>query len=91
MAFGLGGGLIGADVNAQDKNGNIPLHAAAKGTRIDIVKYLVDKGADVARRNKHRQTPYDVATNHIIRQYLLPLQFRVSYPEEVDESGRERE
>jgi hypothetical protein len=44
---------------------------------VDLVKKLVAQGADVARRNAHRQTPYDMATNHVIRQYLLPLQLRV--------------
>jgi hypothetical protein len=68
----------GADLNARDRSGSIPLHYAAKNGRVDMVKYLVENGALVACRNSQQRTPYDVATNHIIRQYLLPLQLRVS-------------
>lgn len=68
----------GVPLQVKDGTGNTPLHYAAKAGRVDLVKYLVSKGADVACRNNHRHTAYDVATNHIIRQYLLPLQLRVS-------------
>lgn len=53
------------------------MHAAAKAGKIALVKHLVGLGADVAHRNSYRQTAYDVATSHIVRQYLLPLQLRV--------------
>lgn len=53
------------------------MHAAAKAGKIELVKHLVGLGADVAHRNSYRQTAYDVATSHIVRQYLLPLQLRV--------------
>lgn len=45
---------------------------------MDIVKHLIGLGANVGQRNAYRQTAYDVATSHIVRQYLLPLQLRVS-------------
>lgn len=44
---------------------------------MDIVKHLIGLGANVGQRNAYRQTAYDVATSHIVRQYLLPLQLRV--------------
>ena len=69
--------IKGADVNSKDRSGNIPLHAAAKAGKMDMVKHLISIGADVARRNNYHQTPYDVSTSHIVRQYLLPLQLRV--------------
>jgi ankyrin repeat protein len=75
----------GAQLQVKDGSGNTPLHYAAKAGKVDLVKYLVSKGADVSSRNSHRHTPYDVATNHIIRQYLLPLQLRVcSRPTNTD-------
>lgn len=43
-----------------------------------MVKMLVGQGAAVEKRNGSRLTAYDVATDHVVRQYLLPLQLRVS-------------
>ncbi len=67
---------MGADMESKDKYGNGLLHAAAKGGKLDTVKFLLGRGADVSRRNTSRQTAYDVAESHIVRQYLLPLQLR---------------
>ena len=39
---------------------------------------LVGQGAAVEKRNGSKLTAYDVATDHVVRQYLLPLQLRVS-------------
>lgn len=38
---------------------------------------MVGKGAFAGKRNNLEQTPYDVSENHIVRQYLLPLQFQI--------------
>jgi len=37
----------GADINASDDDGLSPLHYSAKNGHIGIVKYLINKGADV--------------------------------------------
>lgn len=37
------------------------LHAAAYYGRLEAVKFLIDKNADINARNKHGQTPLDVA------------------------------
>lgn len=42
-----------------------------------MVKMLVGQGVGVEKRNAARLTSYDVATDHVIRQFLLPLQLRV--------------
>jgi ankyrin repeat protein len=34
-------------VNVKDKDGRTPLHWACRGVHLDVVKFLVDKGADV--------------------------------------------
>ena len=39
----------GAIVDASDKSGNTPLHLASS---VDIVKMLIDHGADINRENK---------------------------------------
>ncbi|CAM9697265.1 unnamed protein product, partial [Ectocarpus sp. 12 AP-2014] len=67
---------LGADIITADKAGNTPLHYASKGGHTDMVKMLVGQGAAVEQRNSHRLTAYDVATDHVIRQFLLPLQLK---------------
>ncbi|CAM9950366.1 unnamed protein product, partial [Ectocarpus fasciculatus] len=67
---------LGADIITADKAGNTPLHYASKGGHTDMVKMLVGQGAAVEQRNSHRLTAYDVAKDHDIRQFLLPLQLK---------------
>ena len=66
----------GISVEFLDQHGNSPLHFAAKYGHHDLCKWLVEKGAFAGRKNVSGQTPYDVAQNHVVRQYLLPLQFQ---------------
>ena len=63
-------------MNFLDSSGNTPLHYAAKHGHHDLCKSLVAKGAKPGLRNNVGQTPYDVSENHIVRQFLLPLQFQ---------------
>lgn len=53
------------------------MHYASKGGHTEMVKMLVGQGAAVEQRNGYKQTAYDVATDHVIRQFLLPLQLKV--------------
>lgn len=50
---------FGADVNAIDDTGFAPLHYACRRPAIDIVKYLIDSGAQVhcVSKNKKADTP----------------------------------
>ena len=66
----------GIQVNFADSAGNTPLHYSAKYGHHELCKLLVGKGAFPGARNNVGLTPYDVADNHIVRQYLLPLQFQ---------------
>jgi len=54
-----------ADVNSQDKLGNTPLHDALHNSiqqnPLQLVKYLVDKGAVGNAKNKDNKTPLDLA------------------------------
>lgn len=72
----------GVSVEFLDKSGNTPLHYASKGGYLDLVKYLVDAGASVLRKNNQNQRAYDVAESHVIRQFLLPLQFKAEAEEQ---------
>jgi ankyrin repeat protein len=40
-----------AKVNAQDRNGHLPLHFAIAEGRTDVVTFLISHGADVDMRN----------------------------------------
>ncbi|KAJ1449141.1 hypothetical protein M885DRAFT_536810 [Pelagophyceae sp. CCMP2097] len=67
----------GADVDALDKRaGETPLHRGARNGHVRVCRFLVDRGAAVAKRNSRGQTPYEVATDLNVRQWLLPLQLR---------------
>lgn len=73
----------GVDVNVLCPRDNTPLHFAAAQGHLELVKYLVEKGANPALRNKSGRTPYDLAKRDNIRQYLLPLQFRHEDPKQA--------
>jgi ankyrin repeat protein len=47
----------GSDVKAVDKNGNISLHTAAPLGIIEIVQFLISRGADVNAKNNAGNTP----------------------------------
>lgn len=51
----------GADVNATDKSGGPALHWAVGSGKADVVRLLIDLGADVAAMDGHQQTARDLA------------------------------
>jgi ankyrin repeat protein len=51
----------GSDVNETDDEGITPLHAASEGSYLEIVKLLLEFGADKTRSNKEGFLPYDLA------------------------------
>jgi hypothetical protein len=63
----------GTSIQLPDQTGNVPLHYAAKYGNLDMCRFLIEKGSKTHLRNKQNQTAYDVAENHLVRQYLLPL------------------
>lgn len=68
--------MVGARIDIRDSQGNTVLHYAAKYCHLELCKFLVAQRVPVAARNSNNQTAYDVTDNHVIRQYLLPLQFQ---------------
>ena len=67
---------LGADVNAKDHEGNTALHNAAARGDVEMILYLVSKGADVKAVNREGQTTADMANG--------PVQRTQPYPEAVE-------
>jgi hypothetical protein len=74
----------GVEIDVPDNQGNTPLHFAAKYGHADLCKVLIDRGGSLGRRNKQNQSAYDVADNHVVRQYLLPLVFQTERGGQAD-------
>ncbi len=66
---------LGVDVNAQDKNGLTPLHAAANHRSYEVAELLISQGANVNAQDKNGLTPLHVAANfsahvaHLLMQH----------------------
>jgi ankyrin repeat protein len=56
-----------ADVNARDNEGNTALHNAAARGDVEMIKYLVSKGADVMAVNREGKTTADMANGPVQR------------------------
>lgn len=68
--------MKGVSSEAPDQEGNTPLHYASKYGHLDLCKFFIEQGCSAARKNFKGLTPYEVTENHIVRQYLLPLQLQ---------------
>ncbi|MEP7345248.1 MAG: ankyrin repeat domain-containing protein [Gemmatimonadaceae bacterium] len=58
---------LGADVNARDFNGYTPLHHAAARGDNEMIRYLIEKGADIAAVSRKGQTTADMANGPVQR------------------------
>jgi ankyrin repeat protein len=56
-----------ADVNARDNEGNTAMHNAAARGDVEMIKYLVSKGADVKVVNREGKTTADMANGPVQR------------------------
>lgn len=54
----------GADINAVNKAGRTPLHAAAEHNSPQMALFLLMRGADANIKDKIGQTPMDLAMSH---------------------------
>ena len=67
---------IGADLNAEDHDGSTALHHAAARGDVEMILYLVAKGADPTKVNREGQSTADMANG--------PVQRVEPYPEARD-------
>jgi ankyrin repeat protein len=63
---------LGADVNARDLNAYTPLHHAAARGDNEMIRYLVDHGADVSVVSRRGQTTADMANGPVQRIQPFP-------------------
>jgi ankyrin repeat protein len=61
-----------ADINARDHEGNTALHHAAARGDVEMILYLVSKGADVKAVNREGQTTVDMANGPVQRTQPFP-------------------
>jgi len=59
------------DVNATDSHGGTLLREAAYSNNLDVVKYLVEKGADVNAKDRFEHTPLYLTSNPDVVKYLV--------------------
>lgn len=63
---------LGADVNARDHQGYTPLHNAASRGDNEVIRYLVEMGADVSVVSRYGQTAADMANGPYQRIQPFP-------------------
>ncbi len=55
----------GADLTAQNKNGQTVAHIAASSGRLDILKYLAARGVNLGEKDVYGQTPLTIGPKHL--------------------------
>ncbi len=63
---------LGADVNARDYNGYTPVHHAASRGDNELIRFLVEHGADVTAISRRGQTTVDMANGPVERIQPMP-------------------
>ena len=54
----------GANVTAQNKDGETPLHLASRRGEVAVFPMLVERGANISAQNKDRETPLHLASRY---------------------------
>jgi ankyrin repeat protein len=78
----------GAELDAKDDRGWVPLHAAAERGRREAVEFLLDKGADVKATDNGGQTPLHLAALRGNNKVVELLVARGADPRSRDQSKK---
>jgi ankyrin repeat protein len=74
----------GLDVNARNRDGQTSLHASAAGSspdQMNVVRFLLDSGADLAIRDKAGNTAATLTSNERLRSELVVIRtVMISHP-----------
>lgn len=73
-------------INIKDEAGRTPLHWAARGVHYDILKYLVEKGADVNAKDNNSVTPLLSVTS---RAHLEAVKLLINSGADINISNNE--
>ena len=86
--------VSGFDINTTDKNGTTALHIAVEQGNLEIVKLLLQKGANVNLQDKAKRTPIFMLENNLgneVEGTLEILQFLISKGADVNVQNEEKE
>lgn len=72
-----------SSINIQDFYGWSALHYAAKNNNTDLVKLLLEKGADAFVKNKDGQTAVDYSTDVTTKNVLLEHQIKIEQENDI--------
>ena len=61
----------GSDVNAVSNDGTSALMLAAQNEKLDVVEYLLQKGAKADHKNALGKTAYDFAASGKVEEYMI--------------------
>ena len=62
-------------INAKDEFGETPLHKAAFSGKFEVVKYLVENGAQIDSKDLFDNSPIDESSNGDVKKYLIDKLF----------------
>ena len=89
----------GADINAQDFEGNTPLHLAVEQGYVELIAWILTKSPDVSLTNKVGKSPLQCTNNpeivFLIKEYCrrnaldIPSPGRISLGKTIDKSKNE--
>jgi ankyrin repeat protein len=74
-------------VHSTDKEGRTPLHLASRGAHLEVIRYLVDKGADVNALDNNHAAPLHSLAN---RDHSEGIEFLLSKGADIDIIDYER-